>query len=93
MQENTNCYWKQQSLQQIIILPTHTIIHPHLDVNIIRYVQDIGKKLFGRSKAKKAIQRHPIIVTDAYYDYMMTLSVMKNEFESNLSVNIDEESH
>ena len=40
MQENTNCYWKYQSLQHNIIVPTHTIIHPCLDVSRITYVQD-----------------------------------------------------
>ena len=51
MQENTNWYWKQQPLQQTIIFPTRTILHPSLEVIIIRYVQDTPKKLFGRSKA------------------------------------------
>ena len=38
MQENTNWYWKKQPLQQTIIVPTHTIIHPRLDSITIRYV-------------------------------------------------------
>ena len=54
MQENTNWYWKQQPLQQNIIVPTHTILHPHLDVIIIRYVQDIPKYFFIMNKNKKA---------------------------------------
>ena len=54
MQENNNWYWKQQPLQQNIIVPTRKILHPCLDAIIIRYVQDILKKLnksaiaFGR---------------------------------------------
>ena len=71
MKENTSWYWKQQPLKHTIIFPTLTIIHPSLEVIIIRYVQDIPKKLCGRSEAKKSIQRHPIIVTDADYDYIM----------------------
>ena len=71
MQENTNWYWKQQPLQQTIIVPTRTILHPRLDVIIIRYVQDIPKNLCSRNQAKKAIQRHPIIMTDADYDYIL----------------------
>ena len=35
-QENTNCHQKQQPLQQTIIVPTRKIIHPRLDVIIIR---------------------------------------------------------
>ena len=71
MQENTNFYWKQQPLQHTIIFPTHTILHPCLEVIIIRYVQEIPKKLCSRNEAKKEIQRHSIIVTDADYDYIM----------------------
>ena len=71
MQENTNWYLKQQPLQQKIILPTRTIIHPPLVVIIIRYVQDIPKKICSRNVAKEAIQRNPIIMTDADYDYIL----------------------
>ena len=71
MQENTNWHWKKQPLQQTIIPPTRTILHPRLEVIIIRYVQGTPKKYFGRSEAKKAIQRHPTILADADYDYIM----------------------
>ena len=71
MQENTNCYWKQQPLQQTVKVSKHTILHPRLEVIIIRYVQYITKKLCSRNEVKKAIQRHPIIVTDTDYDYIL----------------------
>ena len=41
MQENANWYYKQQSLKQTIMVPTRTIIHQRLYVEIIRCVQDI----------------------------------------------------
>ena len=45
-------------------------------------------------KQKKVIQRHPIIVTDTDYDHIMEIERSeKNEFERNVSVNSDEESH
>ena len=53
MQENTNWYWKQRQLQQTIIVPTRTILHPNIGVIIIRYVQDIPNKICSRNKAKK----------------------------------------
>ena len=71
MQENTNWYWKQQPLQQAIIAQTLTIIHPHLDVITIIYVQDIPKNVCNIIQSKKAMQRHPIIITDADYDYFL----------------------
>ena len=47
------------------------------------------------AKKKKAIQRHPIIVTGVDYGYIMDEIELckKIEFERNVSVNIDEESH
>ena len=71
LQENTNIYWKQQPLQQTIIVPTQTIIHPHLHIIIIRYLKYIPNNLCSRNQAKKSIQRHPIIMTDADYDYIL----------------------
>ena len=52
MQENTNWYWKQQSLQQNIIFSTRTIVHICLDVVRITYVQDIPKTVCNRIQAK-----------------------------------------
>ena len=71
VQEYTNWYWKQQPLQQTIIVPTRKILHPHLDVIIIIYVQDIPKNVCNRIQAKKSIQRHPICMEDADYDYIL----------------------
>ena len=52
------------------MIPTRTIINPRLDVITIRYVQYIPKNLCNRIQANKNIQRHPIIMTDADYDYI-----------------------
>ena len=45
------------------------------------------------TKKKKAIQRHPIIMTDADHDYILyeIERSWKIDFESNVSVNSDEE--
>ena len=83
VQENTNWYWKKQSLQQTIIVPTRTIIHPRLDVVIIRYFQDIPKNVCNSIQAKKVIQIHTICMTDANYEYI----VDKIERREKLSLN------
>ena len=93
MQENTNWYWEKKTLRHTIIVPTRTILFPRLDVIIIIYVQDIPKNICSKNQAKKkAIQRHPIIMTDA--DYGCILDEIerreKVEFERNLSVNSDD---
>ena len=93
MQENTNWYWKQQTLQQNIIVPTHTIIHPCIDVFIMKNVQDTPKTVCNRIQAKISKQRHPICLTDADYDYILDEIERryKIEFESNLGGNSDKE--
>ena len=57
-------------MQQNIIVQTRTILHPHLDFITIRYVQDIPKNICHGIQAKKIIQRHPIIMTDADCGYI-----------------------
>ena len=47
------------------MVPTRIILHPCIDVITIIYLQDIPKNLCDRIQAKKNIQRHPIIMTDA----------------------------
>ena len=47
-QENSNWYWEKQSLRYNIIVPTCTIIHPRLDVVIIKHVQEIPKTVCNR---------------------------------------------
>ena len=93
MQANTNCYWKQQPLQQTIIVPTHTILHLRFDVIKIRYVQDIPKNICSKIKARKAIQSYPIIITDDDYDYILDEieRFEKIELEWNMGANSDEE--
>ena len=71
MQENTNWCWKQQPLQQTIIVQTLPILNPRLYVITIRYVQDIPKNISSRIQAKRAIQRHHISMTGADYDYIL----------------------
>ena len=52
------------------MVPTRTIIHPRLDVVGINDVQGIPKFFCDRIQAKKSIQRYPIYLTDADYDYI-----------------------
>ena len=89
MQENINWYWKQRPLQQTIIFPTCTIIHPRLYFIIIRYVQDTPNNIFSRNQAKKSIQRHPIIMTDADCDYILDKIERRENIDFDRNVNVD----
>ena len=53
----------------------------------------IPLRMFVTVFQKKIIQRHPIFMTDADYDYILDEIERraKNEFEQNVSVNSDEE--
>ena len=53
VKEKTNFYCKQQPLQQTIIVPTHTIFHPRLDIIIIRDFQDIPNNFCNSILAKE----------------------------------------
>ena len=48
MQDSNNWYWGKHPLQQDIIVPTRTILHPHLDVFGITYIQYIPKSVCNR---------------------------------------------
>ena len=76
------------------MVPIRTILHPCFEFIITRCVQYTPKKLFSNNEAKKSIQRHSIISTDSDYGYILDEIERgkENEFESNVSVNSDEES-
>ena len=80
-------------MKQNIIFPTRTILHPFIDVVRITDVQYIPNTVCNRIQAKKAIQRHPIFLIYAYYDYILdeNESWDKIEFERNVSGNCYEE--
>ena len=50
---------------------TRKIFHRRLDVITIIYAQDIPENICNRIQAKKSIQRHPILMTDSNYDYIL----------------------
>ena len=83
----------KNSLQQTIIVPTRTVLHPSIDVIIIRYVQDTPNNLCNRIQEQKSIQRHPIIITDSNSDYILDEiePCEKTEFERNVGGNSDKE--
>ena len=92
MQENNDCYWYKQPQKQAIIVLTRTILHPRLGVVGITDVQVTPKSVCNRIQ-EKFIQRHPICLTDADYDYIWYKIDFqeKNWFERTASINSDEE--
>ena len=52
MQVDTNWYWNQQTKQNVIIVPTRTIIHLQLEVNAVTYFHKITTSVCTRTQAK-----------------------------------------
>ena len=84
---------KQQPLQQNIIVPTLTILHPRLDVVGITDIQDTPKNVCNMIQETKSIQRHTICLTDTDYDYIWyKIDSQENTyFERTLSGNSDKQ--
>ena len=53
LQGDTNWCWNQHPQQNIIIVPTRTIIHAQLEVNSLTYLHDIPKSVCNRKQEKK----------------------------------------
>ena len=53
MQVDTNWYWNQHHKQNVITVPTRTILHPQLEVNLVTYFHAIPTHVCTRTQAKK----------------------------------------
>ena len=56
MQESANWFWDQHLQQQVITVPTRTILNQLLDVTAITDIHDIPKSLFKRTQLKNHIK-------------------------------------
>ena len=50
MQADTNCYWNKNPQQNIITVPTCTILHQQLEVNAVTYFHEISKSVCNRTQ-------------------------------------------
>ena len=71
MQENKKCYWEGKNHQQLIVVPTHAIVHTCLDVFVVKDVHDITRGAFNITQTRKDLQRHLICLTDYDNDYIL----------------------
>ena len=68
MQVDTDWYWNKKPKKHVITVPTRTILHPQLEVNVVTYFHTIPTSVCTRTQAKKVIPRQPICLTDSDYD-------------------------
>ena len=50
MQEKKKCYWDQKQQKQVIIVPTLTIVHPCVDVVVVKYAHNIFRSICNRNQ-------------------------------------------
>ena len=60
-------------------MPTHTILHPRLEVNAVTYFHTIPTSACYRAQAKESISRQPISLTDSDYDYILEKMVVETK--------------
>ena len=52
MQVDTNWYWNKRTKQHVIIVPTHTILHPQLEFNAVTDFYAIPRGVCTRKQSK-----------------------------------------
>ena len=71
MKAKTNWYWQQHGKNKSFIISTRTIVHPCLEVSVIKNVADITRIIWNKKQARQAVQRQPIFIADADNDYIL----------------------
>ena len=84
MKSDANCYFQQLRTEDSVIISTHTIFHPCLDVSAIKEVEDIPRSLCNKKQAQKSVKRHPISIYDADQDYVLDEWVEAHDIFKNL---------
>ena len=63
-----NWYWKQKENQNIVIIPTHDVVHTYLGVSLIKYVAIIPRIILSKKQSGQALQLQPISITISYHN-------------------------
>ena len=53
MQVDTNWYCNQHPKHHVITVPTHTILHPQLEGDVVKYFHEIPTSVCSRTQTKK----------------------------------------
>ena len=91
MQENTKCYWEENNIQQLIVVPTHIIVHTCPDVFVAKYFHDITRSAFNINQTRKDLQRHLICLTDSDNDYILDEIGGRDKIEYKINVSVENE--
>ena len=70
MKNYTKWHWQQLGTQESIIIENCTIFHPCLDMSSIKDVAEIPISSCNKKQARRAVQIHPICISDEDHDYI-----------------------
>ena len=90
MKENMKWYWYQKHQQKIIVIPTCTILHPCLDVILVKCIQDIPRSFCNWNQANQDLQIIPICVTDSNHDYIIDEILRWYRIDHEIKINIED---
>ena len=71
MQVDNNWYWIRKPKHHVITMPTLTILHPKIEVDVVTDFHAIPTTVCTRAQAKTSISRQPICLTDSDYYYIL----------------------
>ena len=89
MKAKTNWYWKPKNHQHVVIVSTPTIVHPCLDVSLVKDVARIPRSFYNISQAREALPRFPTCITDTYHDYILDKITRICQIEFKRQIEID----
>ena len=69
----------KKNKQQLIIVPTSTVLHTYLYVVVVKDIQDIPRGFYNRNQAQQAWQIYPICLTDSACDYIIDENLCRDK--------------
>ena len=81
MKENTKWYWEQKQKQQVIVVPTCNILHPCIDVMVVKGVHNNPNSIFNRNQSIQVLKINPIYLTESDNDCFFDEIVSREKFE------------
>ena len=90
MKENTKCYWEKRYQKQTIAILTRTVVHPFLDIFVVKYVQDILRSFCNKNQAHQVLQRYYVCITDSDHDYILDEILRQDQIEYERKIKIED---
>ena len=80
---------KQQ--QKSTVIPTHKIIHPCLDIIVVKCIHNIPRIVCNRNQSCHGLQRCPICLIESDHGYIIDEIVHRDKIEYEININAEYE--